>query len=673
MSADRALRLAASLAVMAGAVTLSIGALIGPLGLAVVALTLIGAWFFGDHARSTTRGTRPLVAIGVIAFGLVDLLYFTGSAFDTCVRWLVLLVLVRLVTAGRPRDVRDAGMLAFFLPVASAAVTAGAGFIFGFIAYLIAGTYTMLLAHEQIEAERGGAATAAAHPVAPGLIGLGLAASAASLLTALGLFFVIPRVGEATVALRIATRRTLVGFSDRVELGEIGELETDETPALRVYLADGPLAPDLLPRLRWRGVALDRFDGRGWSTESRRRMSAQRAPGGDLVIGARRGRSRLVTQEVFLEPIGTAAIFAAPRAVRLRMPGGVLVDDMGAISVPTPQARLQYTVESEVDGGWPERLGRGDDERYLQLPPLPPRIPALARQLTAGAATAGARAEALITFLSRDFRYELKLDRTTTLPPLEEFLFVRRAGNCEYFATALAVMLRSLDIPARVVTGFQRGEWNPYGQYFLVRMGDAHAWVEAYLPGTGWTALDPSPRGAAGTLTTSSGAGLYLDALRLRWYRYIVNWSQQDQARIALTLGQAARTVQPWRVAWQGRSVSARALPPLVALLAGVAAWLVWRRVDVRAARSARAAVPDFYRRALRLLARRGLRPTPDETAREFSVRVQAALPTHAEPFAAITVAYEAVRFGAATLAPAEAAHVDAWLGTLAHLRPDPR
>src|SRR2546426_2619719 len=152
--------------------------------------------------------------------------------------------------------------------------------------------------------------------------------SAGALLTTLGLFFVIPRVGEATVALRSAARRTSVGFSDRVELGAIGELETDATVAMRVYRADGPPARELLPRLRWRGVALDRFDGRAWSAELHRRVPLLRFPGGPLEIGTARGTGRLVTQEVFLEPIGTDAIFAAPPAVRLRIRGGALAGDM---------------------------------------------------------------------------------------------------------------------------------------------------------------------------------------------------------------------------------------------------------------------------------------------------------------------------------------------------------
>src|SRR5262249_11460949 len=152
--------------------------------------------------------------------------------------------------------------------------------------------------------------------------------------------------------------------------------------------------------------------------------------------------------------------------------------------------RVAYTVESEVEALPQFRRRRPaapldpvSEERYLQLPAtLSARIPALARQLTAEARDPADAARRLTAFLSREFRYTLTLEKVSDLDPLDEFLFVRRAGHCEYFAAALAVMLRAVGVPARVVNGFQQGEWNPHGRYFIVRLRDAHSWVEAYLP-----------------------------------------------------------------------------------------------------------------------------------------------------------------------------------------------
>jgi len=228
---------------------------------------------------------------------------------------------------------------------------------------------------------------------------------------------------------------------------------------------------------------------------------------------------------------------------------------------------------------------------------------------------------------------------------------VRRAGNCEYFASALAVMLRSLGIPTRVVNGFQRGEWNPYGGYWVVRMRDAHSWVEAHIDGA-WVPLDPSPRGdvAASPL---GGLALYIDGLRMSWYRYVVGWSRGDQVHAASTVRRLATS---WPPAPQWPSTSS-ARPFLVAVLGlgsglGAFAWLLRRRPGFT--RKA-ADVPAFYARALKALAHRGLRPAPHETAREFGARAGEALPEVSATLSRLTLAYERMRFGSVGVTPTEA------------------
>src|SRR5205814_9888478 len=228
------------------------------------------------------------------------------------------------------------------------------------------------------------------------------------------------------------------------------------------------------------------------------------------------------------------------------------------------------------------------------------------------------------------------------------FLFVRRAGNCEYFASALAVMLRVVGIPSRVVNGFQRGEWNPYGGYWVVRMRDAHSWVEAHV-GTGWITLDPSPRGDAPAAPLST-VTLYLDGLRMRWYRYVVGWSRQDQVHAAGAVRRLAWSL-PTTPGWAGtRAMRTPSLVLAVGVVVGAA--VVW---GARRARVApRAPLPTFYTRALARLARRGLRPGLYETAREFSARVGAEIPVLVTPLSRITTAYEAARFGGQNPTPQE-------------------
>jgi transglutaminase-like putative cysteine protease len=342
--------------------------------------------------------------------------------------------------------------------------------------------------------------------------------------------------------------------------------------------------------------------------------------------------------------------------------------------VGSAAARLSYVVESELSEGpltFPVR-GRGPDPRsdpafarYLELPRLPARIAGLAREVAGDAPDAFQAAVRLSEHLSREYRYTLALERRTALDPVDEFLFVRRSGNCEYFAAALAVMLRTLGIPSRVVGGFQRGDWNPYGRYFTVRMKDAHSWVEAYVAGAGWVTLDPSPRADAEAEAAPSAAQLYLDALRMRWYRYVINWSLRDQVEAAATIRRQAGS---WRVTiaslpgW--RDVAAWLASGAAVVLVVGAAWL-WsaRRAGPRDGAVRR--MPGFYARALRLLARQGFSPAAGETAREFARRVAASSPSRGEPFATLTETYERIRFGAHEVTPADLASVEANLSTL--------
>lgn len=665
-----ALRLAASLTVGVGVAALYVAGLLGEVSLGGVLFVLAVGWWLGERVAPSRSLAMALTALIGLA-SAVHVLYVAPGAFDGFVRLLVVLVLLRLVTARRTRDLRDAGMLAFFMPVAAAAVDMSFGLVFVLVGWVLAAVTMLVIAHDLGEAERAGAdpAALAALRTGRGVVWIGLAGSAVTFGVTLALFFVIPRVGEATLALRGGGRRA-IGFTDRVALGTIGQLESDATVVMRVHMADGALPASVLSELRWRGVTLERFDGTTWSGDRRRRLVIRRFPGGPIEVQPARGGGTYLRQSIFLEPIGTDAVFAAPHPRRLwARSGAAFVDEAGAISVPEPSARLQYSVDSVVGGPpWGGPLGPEEVARYLQLPALAPRIAALAREIAAGARTQAQAAAALTVFLSRDFQYTLVLERRTTLDPLEEFLFVRRNGNCEYFAAALAVMLRTLGIPSRVVNGFQRGEWNPYGGYFLVRMSDAHSWVEAHVDGAGWITLDPSPRGGPSAEDGSTALALYLDAMRVRWYRYIVGWSRQDQVETAVALRRAA--ARPWRLPGRDLALPAWLAIPTLGAAALVFGWIAWRGAGL-SSRPVRSDVrpPDFYRRALRVLAKRGLRPGKAETAREFAARVRAAVPECGDAFEHLTRAYEAVRFGGAPLDAAGALGVQASLDVLRAMR----
>jgi transglutaminase-like putative cysteine protease len=682
MSAVLALRLITYLLVCDGVVALCLAGLMGLAGALLVAVTILVAWWLeGARARGAVRPGLlwSMLGLGAVAI-LVDLFYLARSALDGMVHLLLFLILARLFMRRALKDLRDAGFLSFFLLVATSVVTFSVGFLFVFVAFLLLGTWLLMLHHVVAETERAG--LSASHPAGDRLAlrgplaRIGLTGSAATLAVAAILFFVIPRVGQATLPLRIQFSRMVTGFSDRVELGAFGEIELDKTVMMRVYVPSDGVDPSLLPDLRWRGIAFDFFDGRTWvvSQPERKRMLLSRTAGGQFQLGRRSGGGVILKQDIYLEPIGTDVVFAAPHVVRLDIPTPtMIVNDMGSLSVASASARLHYQAESELEAPRPPSappapLGTDlpviERDRYLQLPALSPRIGALARDVTAGIHDPYEAARTLSTFLSTRFQYTLAKPQTDR-DPLEEFLFVRRSGNCEYFAAAMATMLRTLGVPARVVGGFQRGEWNPYGSYFMVHMSDAHAWVEAYFQGLGWVTFDPSPRVGAEAFQQPSPLSLYLDAARMRWYQYVVNWSLRDQQSMVARFHRQAHdagSALDWRGQWRSLS-SLSAVALLIAAV--VVGWVLWRFRRARLAGRSVEGPPRFYERALCALGRRGLSPGVSETARQFCARTRAEAPGYAEPFGRITADYERTRFGAARLTADEMDDLERCLAAL--------
>jgi transglutaminase-like putative cysteine protease len=678
MIPQRALAIAVYLLVTDGLAALYLGGLLGLPALTLVSVAVVVSWWQESLRRRVELPWLGVALVGIGGAGLVAEIVAVASAMlDVFTHLLVFLMLIKLYTRRTPRDARDIAFIAFFMLVAVSPVTTSVVFLGLFVVFLVVGTWLLMLRHMASEADNSTKEALPGRPVTilkRDLLGLSLAASVATVVATALLFVIIPRVGQASLPLRAPGSRMVSGFSERVQLGAFGEIEADATVVMRVHLTDfqgGVGPPEKLPSLRWRGVAFDHFDGRTWTVgRSTLKLTLRRQLPVAFPVHQFYG-GPVLTQEIFLEPLGTDMIFGAPRVLRLLGRSDfVTVDDLGNIAVPVAPARLHYTVESEPEVGDPRHADVADARlprdprwlvRYTQLPPVSPRLAALAREVTAGSADGWEAARRLSAWLSREMTYTRVLDRTTALDPLDEFLFVRRSGNCEYFAAALAVMARTLGIPARVVNGFQRGEWNPYGRYYMIRLRDAHSWVEVFVDGAGWVTLDPSPRTGVEVAPVAASTTLWLDSLRMSWYRHVVGFSLNDQLAAAETVRRAAWS---WSAALTDPP-SWRELPrPALAvavLVLGVLAlgWLRGRGVG-----GAGGGMPVFYARALRVLAAQGLAPAAGETAREFAQRVQAG--GWGPPLTSLTGAYERVRFGGAALTAAEAAEVDAALAALA-------
>jgi hypothetical protein len=307
---------------------------------------------------------------------------------------------------------------------------------------------------------------------------------------------------------------------------------------------------------------------------------------------------------------------------------------------------------------------------YLQLPPLDRRIAELARSLTAGSTNDLERARSLERHLRTDFGYTLELPDRETADPLAYFLFTRRKGHCEYFASAMAVMLRSIEIPARMATGFQSGVYNPVSDLWLVRASDAHSWVEAWIPGRGWTTFDPTPPDPnPPTFALLTRLTLYLDAAETFWQQWVVDYDLSRQGALAYRMEQGAHrmgisgfdTLLALRMAWKqygavwlGRfglgSMAVAAVLVGLGLGAGPLLRIVRIRRRVARVRRGQASVDDatlLYKRMLHILKRRGYEKPVWFTPAEFAASLpRTELGASVDEF---TITYNALRFGGHT------------------------
>jgi transglutaminase-like putative cysteine protease len=439
-------------------------------------------------------------------------------------------------------------------------------------------------------------------------------------------------------------------------------LKQDDTVALRVAVE----RPELFSGARWRGAALDHFDGRQWRRRPQEQRPLMRPEAGLFTSPERGPGAALVHEEVIFEPQDTSALFVAGRPIEIRGRfGEVAIDGIGNLRVIRPTGvRIRYQVLASLA---PRRTP--PTAETLALPPIDPRIVELAREQVKGAGGAAARADALLGYFRHGFRYTLEPGDNGGEDPLVRFLFETRSGFCEHFASAYAVMLRAVGIPSLVVNGYAEGEWNPYGNYFVIRQSDAHSWVEAYVDGA-WRTYDPTPPGAPHALNLRWRIAEAIDALEMRWYRYVINYTLEDQAEAALSLRDASRRVwerlsQNWWGSLKSRGDARGAEPPArgarsAAVAVGIfvlvlVAWL-WR--SKRSAETLREAAPSAatqrYVHLLGALAARGLEKHPAETPLEFCRRVAPRLDGQAEGVARVTALYQHARFSGRDIAPGE-------------------
>lgn len=515
----------------------------------------------------------------------------------------------------RPLDARNdmrLYALSLALMIAATAYSPGLGFAAAFVAFVALATLALMTGHLRRESERFRVPVR----VGRGFLGATAALSGVAVLCSAALFVVFPRLPRSwNVQGRPGGAAVMAGFGDEVSLGEHGtRISPNPEVAFRVEFPAGAV-PDPA-ELRWRGRSFDRFDGVRWS----------RTPGQAYVAGspdryAERWGGPLRSYRVYGGPAGARVLFGLHPLLRVQPRSAVRVlrDATGDVRFFGSDAPSYDAVSAAPLP--PEealRAAAGDaptwEAQYLQLPPLSARVHRLADSLAAGRPTRLDRARAVERWLRTEFRYTLDLPRDTEEARLESFLFRRRAGHCEYFSTAMAVLLRAQGIPARNVTGFLGGEWNAFGRYLAVTGNDAHSWVEVWFPGLGWVPFDPTPPGGRALATEaedgwSRPAFLWLDGLQHRWYKWVIGYDLDKQVGVFRRVGDWFERAGGGRdTAWRGGGRGGGPWLPLREALpwaAGAAAlaWLLmrrgkWRRRTLGAESRAYLALRRAYARA---------------------------------------------------------------------------
>jgi len=661
----------------------------------VTVAILVRGYFFAKQlepklsVRSTTRLTIAYAFIYI-----ADFFALSGGFVPATVHLVLFLLVAKLFSVHRDRDRVYLALIAFMMMLAAAILTIDSFYLGAFVIFSL----VAIVAFIAMEMHRSVAGSTVAAEARVHRLGRLVTAVAFMLIVSIlaltpFLFFALPRVSAGRLSQFAQQNAFTTGFGDEVMLGQIGQIQQSDSVVMRAQFDRTPPAD-----LKWHGVTLSQFDGRRWFNrrvderqfvyrgsldatfsftrpEARRVLDGIATPDPQLAEKLRAGSSRYVSYRVNLEPIGANLFFYPSRLISIR--GSAARDYMlTSNAVLTYRDPGSYVVRSYAGislvgvPSEPSIVSRESDPalgEYLELPKMDARVAALARSITAQDATPFAKARSIEEYLRT--RYGYTLEMAASSDPIPFFLFERRKGHCEYFASAMAVMLRSIGVPARIVNGFRNGEQSDITGSYLIRGKDAHSWVEAYIPGGGWIEFDPTPSGDPPAKNIWTRIALYIDAAREFWGDWVINYDFSHQNLLAEMSTNSVRstaiafwramdrrywrvigTIQGWLLRRGQVSSLSSGMFQLIALVAFVCAaaaawWRHRRRQRTLASLPPAGLASVLFARLLKRAARKGIAKPPAHTARAWAVSVQPGPLRGA--ISAFVEEYEKARFGA--------------------------
>ncbi len=586
----------------------------------------------------------------------------SGGLLSIVVHLLFMLMGLRLSLPRELAQRRQLLLMGFLLFLTTAVSTSDLEFM-GWALVWVAGASTVLLqqAWERSAALRRG-------PTPPPPYSRTLRWTLACLVMAGGFFVFLPRItlGLRPLPWSVATfSGSAAGLSESVDLSQTGRISGNSDIVMRIQPPTGMAGsqiPELAERLALlRGVGLEQLDGAHWqplthtSETPRRPYETVPSSASPDLEGA---------LQVTLEPSPTT-LLALPYGnhLAIQVPRGVPIVGRsgGSLHWDYPSVGRQYL---NLFG-----LKPMPEFRLEEPPPFGQRRAillftggedAVARRFAEQAAPGELRPKALAQQLTRklrSFSYTLDNPSGGAKDPIADFLENTRAGHCEYFATSLALMLRSRGVFARVVNGYRLGPWSSEGGYFLVTQNEAHSWVEYYDPDVRyWRVADPTPAAPPNTALTMGFMGAvqrWMDAVRFRWDRHVVRFSGQDQVA-GFDWASEKLTALGRSSAWNFGGLKGKGLPSLPASLlivvfVGALAWVIWRvrgiwmpRVHATGPTGLRPLRPLLWR------TRRILPPRQGETLRTWLHRLAQANPERESALKTLAAVAESVAYGGA-------------------------
>lgn len=495
----------------------------------------------------TFRGNRMpprwlLLPIAVLAMGGV---YFTFKTFfgqEAGVAMLVLLLTFKLLEMHAGRDLFVVVFLSFFLLLTTF-----------FYSQTIATALLMIAAVITILTAQLSFQYTDAVPPLRKRLRLGATIFALAVPLTLVLFVLFPRIQGPLWGMPADANAGRSGLSDNMSPGNIAKLALSQEVAFRVKFIDA--VPDN-SKLYWRGIVLGQYDGRTWTKRPARNQAPQQ------IMWTPRGTR--VRYQVTQEPNTRPWLFALelPEAApQLQNNRTGITPDFQLISERPISSRIRYDVTSYLDYDLQPNETRASLQEWLELPAsYNPNTLTFATELRKQTDDDLTAVNSVLKFFRQEkFSYTLQ-------PPLlgrngiDEFLFSTRAGFCEHYAGAFVVMMRAMDIPARVVTGYQGGQINPVDGFMTVRQADAHAWAEVWLANRGWVRVDPTAAVAperiernSNSSTTPAFGGLInmnigpdswlrkirfsWDAVNNGWNQWVLNYTPDRQKSLLQSLG----------------------------------------------------------------------------------------------------------------------------------------